>query len=447
MQSATGDPARPIRTYDEVRELVGLAQAAGAQVISTSTSFRTMQPVEGQPIRFGYIDRTIGAARSAGLQVRLQLVGMPDWALDDPQYARQAPRSEAELQEWGDFVTRVMRHVNGKVDYLEVWNEPNESKWWPTGPDPVEFARLLSVTYAAVHQASPTTQVVSGGLAGNDIGYLDKVYEAFGELGLKASPFDMVGAHPFSGDHAPDSVDPAKRYEREPFGLYDENFTGFMGLHDVMARHGDKALPVYITQFGYSTRAGRGPQGGARRAPGAVPHPGAQADDLRAVRAGLLLVRPAPDPVGPAGVHAAGQAEPAQPVLRRPGRVGPEGRRGGCRRVKPPFGVINPRKDPHSGACAARLGLIELGAFVVGEGSEVPGAASTSAPPALPRVRAQELQVRPCGQRARALSPRHRLRHVHLPEVPRRVVRQVPRRDARDARDARDDRSERAYAA
>ena len=63
------DP-RPTTT---VRELVGLAQAAGAQVISTSTSFRTMQPVEGQPIRFGYIDRTIGAARSAGLQVRLQL--------------------------------------------------------------------------------------------------------------------------------------------------------------------------------------------------------------------------------------------------------------------------------------------------------------------------------------------------------------------------------------
>ena len=31
-----------------------------------------------------------------------------------------------------------------------------------------------------------------------------------------------------------------------------------MGLHDVMAEHGDKELPVYITQFGYSTRAGEG---------------------------------------------------------------------------------------------------------------------------------------------------------------------------------------------
>ena len=86
----------------------------------------------------------------------------------------------------------------------------------------------------------------------------------------------MVGAHPFTGDHAPDSVDPAKRYDREPFGLYDENFTGFMGLHDVMARNGDKALPVYITPVRLQHPAGRGPQGGARRAAGAVPHPGAR---------------------------------------------------------------------------------------------------------------------------------------------------------------------------
>ncbi|MDX6371561.1 MAG: hypothetical protein QOD98_549 [Nocardioidaceae bacterium] len=258
VQSATGDPAHPMRSFDDVRQLVALAKDAGAQVISTTTSFKTMQPFPKRAIRFGYVDRTIGAARSAGLQVRLQVVGMPRWGLDDPQDSRQPPRSEAELKVWAGLVTKLMQHVNGKIDYLEVWNEPNEAKWWPTGPDPMEFARLLNVTYTAVHTVSPTTQVVSGGLASNDIGYLDKVYKAFGQLGLKASPFDMVGAHPFSGDHAPDSVDPAKRYDREPFGLYDENFTGFMGLHDVMAKHGDKELPVYITQFGYSTRAGQG---------------------------------------------------------------------------------------------------------------------------------------------------------------------------------------------
>jgi O-antigen/teichoic acid export membrane protein len=255
VQSATGDPDHPIRGVADVRALVTLAKAAGAQVISTSTSFKTMKPFPRRPMRFGYLDRTIEAARAAGLQVKLQVAGMPRWALEEPTYAAQPPRTEAELATWADLVTTLMEHVDGRVDYVEVWNEPNIEKGWPTGPDPVEFARLLDVTYRAIHQVSPTTQVISGGLASNDIGYLEQVYQAFSTLGLKTTPFDMLGAHPFAGDHAPDSVDPAKRYDRDPFGLYDENFTGFMGLRQVLVDHGDEATPVYITQFGYSTRA------------------------------------------------------------------------------------------------------------------------------------------------------------------------------------------------
>lgn len=256
VQSATGDEARPIRSPQEVRELVRLAADAGAQVISTSASMRTMQPVEGGPIQFEYVDRTIAAAREAGLQVRLQLAGVPDWALEDPQDERQAPRSTAELERWTAFVVAVMRHVRGQVDYLEVWNEPNTDKWWPTGPDPLEFARLLEATYDPVKEVAPDTQVVTGGLASNDLGYLSWVYKGLDRLGVDASPFDMVGAHPFAGDKAPESIDPSKRYDRNPFGLYDENFTGFMGLHGVMDGNGDGAKPIYITQFGYSTRDG-----------------------------------------------------------------------------------------------------------------------------------------------------------------------------------------------
>jgi hypothetical protein len=42
---------------------------------------------------------------------------------------------------------------------------------------------------------------------------------------------------------------------RKPYGLIDENFTGFSGLHKVMTDGGDD-LPIYITQFGYSVRGG-----------------------------------------------------------------------------------------------------------------------------------------------------------------------------------------------
>lgn len=255
VQAATGDPADPILSRDEVRDLVALAARAGASVISTTTSFRTMQPSADAPIRFEYVDRTVDAARAAGMQVRLQLVGMPDWALDDPRDERQPPRSEAELEHWSTFVTRVLQHLRGEVDYLEVWSEPNESKWWPTGPDPVEFARLMDASTTVVRAVSPQTRVVSGGLASNDVGYLSAFYDAVDELGLDGAPFDLLGVHPFSNGAGPDDVDAAKRYQREPYGLYDANFSGFTGLHQVMEDRGDPH-DVYVTQFGYTTLAG-----------------------------------------------------------------------------------------------------------------------------------------------------------------------------------------------
>ena len=235
-----------------------LAKEAGAQVISTTASFRALQPVERIPYRFDGMDRVISAARDAGLQVRLRLMTMPRWALDEPNgTVRQPPRTDAELARWAGFVRDVMRHVDGEVDFVEVWNEPNAQKYWTTGPDPVEFTRLLATTYDVVNEVSPDTQVISGGLNGNDIGFLEHMYEAADTIGLEATPFDQLGVHPFAGAAAPDEVDPAGIYERDPYGLFDANYTGFESLHDVMAENGDGDTPVYITQFGYSTAGSR----------------------------------------------------------------------------------------------------------------------------------------------------------------------------------------------
>ena len=258
VQAATGNATQPQLSYEEVGALVTLAKEAGAQVISTTGSFRALQPVEGIPYRFDGMDRVISAARDAGLQVRLRLMTMPRWALDEPNgTVRQPPRTDAELARWAGFVRDVMRHVDGKVDFVEVWNEPNAQKYWTTGPDPVEFTRLLATTYAVVNEVSPDTQVISGGLNGNDIGFLEHMYEAADTIGLETTPFDELGVHPFAGAAAPEEIDPAGIYERDPYGLFDANYTGFESLHDVMAENGDGDTPVHITQFGYSTAGSR----------------------------------------------------------------------------------------------------------------------------------------------------------------------------------------------
>lgn len=257
IQAATGRAKHPQLSVEEIQELVTLAEQAGADVISTTVSFRALQPKEGETYRFDGMDRVIAAARGAGLDVRLRLMTMPRWALDEPNGTlRQPPRSDEELARWSRFVTDVMTRVKGQVGYVEVWNEPNAQKYWTTGPDPIEFARLLSVTYDAVKAVAPETQVISGGIAGNDIGFLEKTYDAIKTIELDASPFDQVGVHPFAGAAAPSAVDADEIYERDPYGLYDDNYTGFETMHEVMADHGDDAKPLFITAFGYSTRGG-----------------------------------------------------------------------------------------------------------------------------------------------------------------------------------------------
>ena len=258
VQAATGNAERPQLTDQEIAALVTLAQEAGADVISTTASFRALQPVEGGSYRFDGMDRVISAARAAGLDVRLRLMVMPRWALDEPNGSlRQPPRSDAELARWARFVRDVMRHVDGEVAFVEVWNEPNSQRYWSTGPDPVEFARLLGSTYDVVKEVAPDATVISGGLNGNDIGFLEKTYEAFETIGLAATPFDQVGVHPFTGSAPPEEVDPAEIYERDPYGLYDANFTGFETMHDVMTENGDEDLPLYLTAFGYSSKGSK----------------------------------------------------------------------------------------------------------------------------------------------------------------------------------------------
>lgn len=255
VQASRGTQKPGSLSVAQVQALVSKAQRAGATVISTSANFRSLKPTEDGPYRWDNLDRVVDIASKAGLTVKLRMVWAPVWAFDErPVQPRQPPRSDEELEVWATFVRDVMKHVEGKVGYVEVWTEPDSFRYWPTGPDPVEFARLLDVSNRAIKDVSPETQVVAGGLRGNDIGYLEALYEAFDKIELDSTPFDMLGVEPFNGGRAPDDNDEGRVYQVEPYGDVDGNFLGFEKLHEIMADNGDEALPIYITLFGYSTK-------------------------------------------------------------------------------------------------------------------------------------------------------------------------------------------------
>lgn len=254
VQAGTGDPARPLLPEREVDVLVDRAVEAGADVISTVVSWQSVFPTaDSQPL-FGALDRVVEAARQRGLDVRVRLIGSPAWAVGEGRGdERQPPTSREELDRWRTFVAAVLRHLDGAAAYVEVWGEPDEDASWGGRPDPAEFARLLSATEPVVRRLAPEAVLVSGGLGGNDIGYLEQLYNVLG----RERPFDLVGVHPFAAALPPVSQSASAVYEG-PFGTYDGSFLGYRAMHEVMAANGDADRGLYLGEFGYSTEPREG---------------------------------------------------------------------------------------------------------------------------------------------------------------------------------------------
>ncbi|HEY8742578.1 MAG TPA: hypothetical protein VIU62_05740, partial [Chloroflexota bacterium] len=145
------------------------------------------------------------------------------------------------------YMATFVRRYRGRLGYLVVWNEPNTSfEWGYQPPDPAGYAAMLRAVYSAVKTADPQIQVVSaglaanlatGGIAVNDLTYLDAMYAA------GAAPyFDVLGIHAYGDIHpAGDPADPQQL-----------NFQRALLQRAIMVRHGDEAKAALITEAGWN---------------------------------------------------------------------------------------------------------------------------------------------------------------------------------------------------
>jgi polysaccharide biosynthesis protein PslG len=228
----------------KIRKTLDMVVAMGA---SWDVEYFPWAYVESAPgiYDWGHPDVIVNAAVDRGLTLVARVDMVPDWARPANTTARYL--DAAGYGAYARFLGAFARRYFGKIDYLVVWNEPNTSfEWGYRPPDPAGYAEMLRVVYPAVKAADPAMQVVSAGLAANlatggvalnDLTYLDALYAA------GAAPyFDVLGAHAY-GDVQPAGA-PA-----DPRQL---NFQRVLLQRTSMERHGDGGKSVLITEAGWN---------------------------------------------------------------------------------------------------------------------------------------------------------------------------------------------------
>lgn len=102
--------------------------------------------------------------------------------------------TEDEREGWRRYVEAVTRRYRGKVQYYEVWNEPDGDWCWKNGHNEEEYANFVLATAKAVRAGDPDAKVIGGSNFRRELSFPD------GWLRRCANEIDAVTFHEYTPD-------------------------------------------------------------------------------------------------------------------------------------------------------------------------------------------------------------------------------------------------------
>jgi hypothetical protein len=208
-----------------------------------------VDPVSGES-SWAKFDRIVDLFRDNGLQVIARLDRAPAWARLPDTRPETPP---IDFEDYGDFVYAFVSHFRGRVQYIQIWNEPNiYPEWGEQAVDPAAYARMLEIAYRRAKEADPDVYVLSAPLAITlgephpepgrwrsmpDPDFLEAMYEAGA-----GDSFDILSANAFGFDLPPD--DPP-----DPQVL---NFRRVELQREIMEGHGDTGKAIWFNEYGWN---------------------------------------------------------------------------------------------------------------------------------------------------------------------------------------------------
>lgn len=243
---------------------------AGVRAVRIGMDWTSIQPIGSAHDHFDFRerDREVAAVRAAGLKVIGILgLGNPDYSTKGKLVAQTPPPVSGGAPPFGvgnaeyfppddpaDFARyarATARHYARDAIAWEVWNEENQGyRFWPPREDPAAYARMLCAAYPEIKATAPQADVLYGGVfypSASDgawmsgPSYLQATYDANPRLGRC---FDAMAYHPYPYPFTAPELDVPVR---------GSVLAAADSLRAVLARNGDAAKPLWITEIGWPT--------------------------------------------------------------------------------------------------------------------------------------------------------------------------------------------------
>jgi polysaccharide biosynthesis protein PslG len=250
----------------------------GVDSVRLPISWSAVQPSRGGGFDFSGTDSLVASAAAARIDVLPFLFEAPRWAVPSVGVpgsggSVHAPkflpvRNGVQRSGWRRFVIQAIGRYGPRGSFWaehpelpkrpirtwQIWNEPN-FKYFVTRPDPVEYGKLVKLSYGAARSADRGARIVLGGLFSNPAEarfrhgprqaytareFLQIMYRR--TRGIKAK-FQGVALHPYAGD-----------YKSLP--LYIEE------VRQVLRANHDAGKGLWVTELGWSSEPRRSERDG-----------------------------------------------------------------------------------------------------------------------------------------------------------------------------------------
>ncbi len=171
------------RTVKDMERWIPQMAEAGISFHRTcQTNWSAVEPAEGK-WAWEELDREMAYLTEHQMSCGGLLLGSVPWD------KRSVGLPVDNLPAWSNYVSQVVKHLQGKVKYWEVWNEPPNF----IGPKqtPADYAKIVISAYDAAKAADPTCLV---GLAAKSVhvNFLEQVL-----LAGANDHFDYITLHPY----------------------------------------------------------------------------------------------------------------------------------------------------------------------------------------------------------------------------------------------------------